>query len=146
MALALLFALPLTLFVPAKNVTFWMGSLICELSIVVSVSLFCVQSLTQLLPAFSTTISFYALARSMAAMQVIASFSPGSTPWVDKVITQIVNFIALILPSLDQMTQTSWLLSGAPALSVIGRILFQILLYDTLIGSAALFDLYRKSY
>lgn len=145
-ALALLFSLPLMLLVPATHVAIWTGSLICELLLVVSVSLFCVLSLAQLLPAFSATIGFYVLARSMAAMQAIASFSPGNQQWVDNVITRIVNLIALILPSLDQMTQTSWLLKGGPTLPVIGTILFQCVLYVALIGSAALFDLYRKSY
>jgi Cu-processing system permease protein len=146
MVLAFLFALPLTLLAPPAHVALWMGSLICELLIVVSVSLFCVLSLTQLLPSFSATIGFYVLARSMAAMQVIASFSLGTHPWVDKVITHIVNLIALILPSLDQMTQSSWLLNGGPTLPVLGTILFQTLIYVALISSAALFDLYRKSY
>ncbi len=146
MGLALLFSLPLMLLVPATHVAIWTGSLICELLIVVSVSLFCVLSLTQFLAAFSVTISFYVLARSMAAMQIIASFSPGNHPWIDKIITRIVNLIALILPSLDQMTQTSWLVKGGPTLQVIGTILFQTMLYVALIVSAALFDLYRKSY
>jgi Cu-processing system permease protein len=144
--LALLFALPLMLLAPLPHVAFWAMSLVCELVIVIAVSLFCVVSLTHVLTAFSATMGFYLLSRSMAAMQVIASFSPGTHPWVDRLIGDIVNAVAIILPSLDRMTQTSWLLNGAPLPIVVAGIIFQTLLYVTLICSATLFDLYRKSY
>lgn len=144
--LALGFALPLALFAPAPRVLTWAASLMCELMIVASVSLFCVVSLTQVLSAFAATAGFYLLSRSMAAMQIIASASVANEHTLaDSVITVVVNAIALILPGIDRMTRTDWLLGAAPGASEALALLGQSVLYVVLISSAALFDLHRKN-
>ena len=112
----------------------------------VSVSLFCVLSLTQVLSAFAATSAFYLLSRSMAAMQLIASAPIGEHGIADQIVALIVNAIAIILPSLDRMTQTGWLVEAAPSSQVLGALVLQSALYVILIASAALFDLYRKNY
>lgn len=143
---ALLFALPLGLFSPAARLVLWTGSLVFELLVMVSVSLFCVLSLTQVLSAFAATAGFYLLSRSMAAMQVIASAPLAEHRLTDNVVAGIVNAIALLLPSLDRMTQTAWLVDTPPDARLIFEIVMQSLLYVVLIASAALFDLHRKNY
>lgn len=144
--LALLFALPLALFAPLARVAAWTASLACELLLMASVSLFCVLSLTQVLSAFAATAGFYLLARSMAAMQVIASAPLAQHGFADQLVAWIVDAIALLLPSLDRMTQTAWLVEKAPPPGALGEIVLQSALYVALIGSAALFDLYRKNF
>jgi len=57
-----------------------------------------------------------------------------------------VELIALLLPSLDRMTQSTWLLESAPGASTLGPIVGQTAIYLVLIGAAALFDLYRKNF
>ena len=60
-------------------------------------------------------------------------------------LSAIVGSIALLLPSVDGMTQTAWLTGGGfgnPATQVFG----QTAIYLVLICSAALFDLYRKNF
>src|SRR6267154_1757960 len=71
--LALLSALPLVPFANSQGLVFWTVSLICELLIVAAMSLFCVLSFAQVVPAFAAVAGFYLLSRSMAAMQIIAS-------------------------------------------------------------------------
>jgi ABC-type transport system involved in multi-copper enzyme maturation permease subunit len=145
--LALIFALPLAVFVPTAGLLAWAASLIGELLIVTSVSLFCVISLSQVLSAFAATAGFYFLARSMAAMQVIAGASLTSErTFADIGINWIVDAIALLLPSLDRMARTEWLVDAAPGLVEIVALLGQGALYVVLIASAALFDLHRKNY
>src|ERR1700704_734090 len=71
--LALLSALPLVPFANSQGLAFWTVSLVCELLIVAAMSLFCVLSFAQVVPAFAAVAGFYLLSRSMAAMQIIAS-------------------------------------------------------------------------
>jgi Cu-processing system permease protein len=145
--LALTFALPLALFAPTAGLIAWAASLVCELLIVTSVSLFCVVSLTQVLSAFAATAGFYFLARSMTAMQVIAGASLTSEhTFADIGINWIVNAIALLLPSLDRMARTDWLVDAGPGIGETMALLGQSAIYVVLIASAALFDLHRKNY
>jgi ABC-type transport system involved in multi-copper enzyme maturation permease subunit len=143
--LALLCALPLSLYAQPSGLALWTASLVCELWIVTAVSLFFVLTLAQVVPAFSAVAGFYLLSRSMAAMQIIAG-APLHEPTVaDRAVNAIVDSIALLLPSLDSMTQTAWLLGGALGdawVAVAG----QTAIYLVLICSAALFDLYRKNF
>lgn len=146
-ALAAAFSLVLALFAPAKGLAFWTVSLCCELLIMTAVSLFCVLSLTQVLSAFAATAGFYLLARSMAAMQLIASASLSSEHTLaEEVVGWVVNALALLLPGLDRMTQTGWLTDAAPSSADFGMILLQTAVYVSLIASAALFDLYRRNF
>ena len=144
--LALLCTLPLALFAHPGGLAIWAASLLCELLIVTAMSLFCVLSLTQVVPAFAAVAGFYLLSRSMAAMQIIAGAALQQPTLTDRVVNAIVELIALLLPALDRMTQTTWLLESAPGASTLGAIAGQTAIYLVLIGAAALFDLYRKNF
>ncbi len=144
--LALLCALPLALFAHPGGLALWTASLVCELLIVTAMSLFCVLSLTQVVPAFAAVAGFYLLSRSMAAMQIIAGAAPQEPTLTDRAVNAIVELIALLLPALDRMTQTTWLLESAPDAGALGPIVGQAMIYLVLIGAAALFDLYRKNF
>ncbi len=144
--LALLCALPLALFTDPGGLAIWVVSLVCELLIVTAMSLFCVLTLTQVVPAFAAVAGFYLLSRSMGAMQIIAGTALQEPTLTDRVVNAIVELIALLLPALDRMTQTTWLLEPAPGASTLGAIVGQTAIYLVLIGAAALFDLYRKNF
>jgi hypothetical protein len=96
-------------------------------------------------PAFAAVAGFYLLSRSMAAMQIIAGASLHEQTFADRVVNAIVNMIALLLPSLDSMTQTTWLLGAALGDAWVA-VLSQTAVYLVLICSAALFDLHRKNF
>ncbi len=144
--LALLCALPLALFTDPGGLAIWVVSLVCELLIVTAMSLFCVLTLTQVVPAFAAVAGFYLLSRSMAAMQIIASAALQEPTLTDRVVNAIVELIALLLPALDRMTQTTWLLASPSGASALGPIVGETAIYLVLIGAAALFDLYRKNF
>ncbi len=145
-ALAAFVALPLALFASPGGLAVWTISLLCELLIMTAVSLFCVLSLTQVVPAFAATAGFYLLSRSMAAMQIIAGAALQDPTLTDRLVNAAVELIALLLPTLDRMTQTTWLLESPPGAGALGAILAQTAFYLALIGAAALFDLYRKNF
>jgi ABC-type transport system involved in multi-copper enzyme maturation permease subunit len=144
--LALLSALPLVPFANFQGLVLWTVSLICELLIVAAMSLFCVLSFAQVVPAFAAVAGFYLLSRSMAAMQIIASAPLQDPTLTDRVVNAVVDLIALLLPALDGMTRTTWLLEPAPGASALGSVVGQTALYLVLICSAALFDLHRKNF
>ena len=141
--LALVCALPLLPFAKTLGLALWTASLVCELLIVTAVSLFCARERTQ--NRLTAVTGFYLLSRSMAAMQIIAGAPLHEQTFTDQVVGAVVALIALLLPSLDSMTQTTWLLGGAPG-NVLAAVFGQTVIYLVLICSAALFDLYRKNF
>ena len=143
---ALLSALPLAPFAGTPGLVLWTASLFCELLIVAAISLFCVLSFAQVVPAFAAVAGFYLLSRSMGAMQIIAGAPLQEPTFADRAVRIIVELIALVLPSLDRMTQTAWLIGPSPGASVLGGVLGQTSIYLLLIGAASLFDLYRRNF
>src|SRR5438128_3192028 len=106
--LALLSALPLVPFANSQGLVLCTLSLVCELLIVTAMSLFCVLSFAQVVPAFAVVAGFYLLSRSMAAMQIIAGAGLQDPTLTDRVVNAVVNLIAVLLPALDAMTPTTW--------------------------------------
>lgn len=147
LALALIASLPLALFAPAQQVALWGLSLACELLIVTAFALLCVLSLTQVISALAAVAGFYLLSRSISALQIMAA-NPLSD--VLSLGQQSVNFvidaIAFLLPGLDGMTQTGWLIYSAPTPAEIMGVLAQTAVYVLLLCGAALFDLQRKNF
>jgi ABC-type transport system involved in multi-copper enzyme maturation permease subunit len=143
--LAALFAVPLAFYARSPGMMAWTVSLVCELLIVAAVSVFCALTLTRTLSALAAVAGFYLLARSMSAIQVIAHAAPGPASLADRAIAHTVDALAWVLPALDRMTDTAWLVQGPPTAGALAGLAAQAALYVALIGAAALFDLYRKN-
>ncbi|MFM9966972.1 MAG: ABC transporter permease [Burkholderiales bacterium] len=145
--LAVGFSIPLVIFAPILQVALWCASFAGELMVVAAIGVFCAISLTHVTAAFAATAAFYLLARSVSAMQVIAAAPIAAEPsWTDDVLKWILDGIALLMPSLDRMTLTSWLLDQAPTGGEIAQLLAQTLAYLILIGAATMVDLYRRNF
>lgn len=144
-ALALLVSLPLYLFSPPSKVLLWTASLACELLIVAVASLFCVITLTQILPAFAAVTAFYLLSRSIATLLLIGEGPLSEPTWSQKAINLILSAIAFLLPDFARFTQAAWLVYPGVSWSALLPIAAQSLIYLALVGSAALFDFYRKN-
>ena len=147
LVLAAGFSACLAFYCPISQAAIWGASLASELMIVAAVSVFCAISLTHVTAAFAATAGFYLLARSIGAMQIIAA-TPITieSSWTDEVFRWIVDAIALVLPALDRMTLTAWLLDHAPTPWELSQMFFQTVLYLILIGAATMVDLYRKNF
>ena len=147
LALALIFSLPLALFAPAVQVALWGLSLACELLLVTVFALFCVLTLTQVMSALAAVAGFYLLARSINALQIMAAnplsegLSLGQT-----VVNFVIDAIAFLLPGIDRMTQTGWLIYAAPTTTEMLQVLAQTAVYALLLCAAGLFDLQRKNF
>src|SRR5262249_12522212 len=94
---ALLCALPLALVAKPAGLALWTASLVCELLIVTAMSLFCVLTLTQVVPAFAAVAGFYLLSRSVTAMQIIAAAPLHEVTFTDRIVKGIVESIAFLL-------------------------------------------------
>jgi ABC-type transport system involved in multi-copper enzyme maturation permease subunit len=138
-------SLPLWLFGDPRGVAAWTASLFLELAIVAAAALFCVLTLNQVVTALAAVLGFYLLARTMAAVQIIAGAAVGGT-WSDRLTGGAIDAIAALLPALDRMTQTAWVLDGPAGASLAGGVLVPACIYIALLGAAAAFDLYRQEF
>ena len=146
-SLALAAALPLLGLSGWDTAAQWSGSLAAELAVIVALSLFCVLTFNQLMPAASFVLAFYLLARAITAVRLI-----GGNPVADadalshQVMTWLVEALAFIVPPLDAWTRTAWLVDDAATWSVLGGIAAQGVLFVTILAAAAVFDLSRRNF
>jgi ABC-type Na+ efflux pump permease subunit len=144
-ALALLFAAPLLLWAPPGATALWGLSLALECALVASAALFFSMTLAQLVPAVAATAGMYLLARSMTAVQAIASGPFAEPSLASDAGRWIVRAVGLLLPRLDAATRTDWLLYGAPSAATYAAALAGLILYCALLVAAGLFDFHRRS-
>ena len=139
--LAVAFSLPLLLWASPAAVALWGLSLACEAALVAAASLFFAMTLAQFAPASAATAGLYLLARSIGAIQAIA----GSPLTENRLAQYAIDAVALLLPRLDAVTRTAWLLYEAPTAGVYAAALGTLILYTALLAAAGLFDFYRRS-
>src|SRR5262249_31672367 len=121
----------------------WGLSLAVECALVAAAALFFSMTLAQVVPAIAATAGLYLLARSMAAIQAIAS-GPLTEPSLPSRLAQgAVDTVALLLPRLDLATRTEWLVYGEDG--GLGRALLSMALYALLLVAAGLFDFHRRN-
>ena len=145
--LALLVGIPLVPLAGVLPTTQWSVSLAFELALVGALSLFCVITFSQLMPAFSFVLSFYLLARAITALRLISNNPIADASALShRVLTGLINALALVTPALDNWTRTSWLvdrLAGWTELLGIGG---HSILFIAIFASAAMFDMQRRNF
>ena len=144
--MAVLICLPVFFLAPPPAVLLWGASLVLELLVVAALSMFCIITFTQIMPAISFVLAFYILARSIAAIRLMS----GSTLFDQGILSHqvtvfVVDSMWFLLPSLDGFTQTAWLVNQNYEWRTILPIVVQSAIYTSLLAGAALFDLYRKN-
>jgi ABC-type Na+ efflux pump permease subunit len=145
LCLAAAFALPLLLWAPLAAVAAWALCLACESALVAAIALFFGLTLAQFVPAFAATAGFYLLSRMMPTIQLIAVGPFAEPSPLQEAARYAVDAVALLLPRLDAVTRTEWLLYGAPSAAAYGSALAGLILYGVLVVAAGLFDFYRRS-
>jgi ABC-type transport system involved in multi-copper enzyme maturation permease subunit len=144
--MALIATLPQLVLAPLPDALQWGVSLALELAIVAALSLFCVVTFTQLLPAAGFVAGFYLLARTLSSIRLISDTSVvGDNVLSRQVMRWLVDTLALVMPALDRYSQSAWLVDGAAGWSMIGACALQALLYTVLLVAAAMFDFYRRN-
>jgi ABC-type transport system involved in multi-copper enzyme maturation permease subunit len=143
--LALVFAAPLALWAAPERLAAWTLSLALECTLVAALALFFSMGLAQVVGAVSATLALYVLGRSMAAIQAIASGPLGDQSLAGRLAARLLDALGLILPRLDAVTRTDWLLYGVPGGSGYPLVLAGLAAYGVLAAAAGLFDFYRRS-
>ena len=143
--LAVAFAAPLALWAAPAALACWAVSLALECMLVAAAALFFSMGLAQAVGAISATLALYLLGRSVAAIQAIAGGPLAGDSLAGQLGVHVVDALAFVLPRLDLVTRTEWLLYGAPASAEYLRALAGLAVYTALVGAAGLFDFYRRS-
>ncbi len=145
-ALSLAFSLVLLPWASPGAVALWGLSLAGETALVAAAALFFAMTLTQIVPALAATGGLYLLARSMSAIQAIAT-GPGVDESTASTVARFcVDAIALLLPRLDSVTRSEWLLYGLPPVGAAASALASLALYACLLAAAGLFDFHRRNF
>jgi ABC-type transport system involved in multi-copper enzyme maturation permease subunit len=143
--LAAAFALPLLLWSPPAAVAAWAVSLALECTLVAAATLFFAMTLAQLVPAIAAVAGLYLLGRSMAAIQAIAGGPLAEGSLAHDIARWGVDAAAFLLPRLDAVTRTEWLLYGLPDPAAYLGALAGMAVYLALVVAAGLFDFYRRN-
>jgi len=142
---AMSFGLLTLFFSSTEQSVLWTISLICELWIVAAFAMLCVLSFNQIMAALSATMGFYLLARSITALQFIATEAQLDSSTSQQFMAMVMKAISAVIPHLDTFTKTEWLVYQTGQFSELQNILLQSLICISLLLGAALFDLYRKN-
>ena len=142
---ALVAALPLAFTSAPLAALAWGLSLAAELGLVAAATLSCAVALSQVTATVLAVAAFYLLSRVMGAI-VLMSTGPAvdAEAWSSLLIAQLVHWLALLLPALDDYTRTTWLADGSLALAALPAIVVQTAIYAVLLVAVGLFDFTRR--
>ncbi len=121
----------------------WAFSLLVEYIIVVNVALFFAMVLPNAATGSLAVFAFYMLARIIG--QILGIISAGVSMSGSGILGNVMHIISLIIPRLDLLTQTTWLVYGPDQIGY-GFILLQGVAYSALVIMAALVDLVKRQF
>ena len=140
--LATAFAMPLILWSTPAAVVSWWVSFTAQMILVAVMALFFSMPLSGLVPAIAATAGLYLLGRSISTIQAIAAGPVMQAQ--DSGFRAIVDSFSLLVPRLDAVTRTEWLVYDLPELGDLLAALAGLAIYCGLLGAAGLFDFSRR--
>ena len=144
--LALGASLPQFALAPLEAAAQWGLSLALELALMAALSVFCIVTFTQLMPAASFVCGFYLLARALTAIRLMSDTPAiGGDTVSHRVIGMLVDALALVMPALDRFAPAAWLVDATASWQALGENAVQALVYTALLAAAAVFDFYRRN-
>lgn len=145
-SIAIAFSITMLLYSPPLAVAAWGASLTLEASLFAAISLFFVIALGKALPALAGIGGMYVLARLIGTIQSIAISPITEEKGLFHVLARVgVEIIAVLLPPLDKITRTDWLLYSPPSWGEFSSVAGALILYSALIVAAGLFDFHRRN-
>jgi len=144
LVVSVLFSMALFFYAEPLVTIIWSLSLWSELSLVALLSLVFIFSLENVSISLLMSFGVYSLMRLMPAIQ-----SMGDGPFQDSVFNQLMNkvldFIDLLLPRLDNFTQSGWLVTGDVSSISIINFLTEFILFVIFFVLVGVIDLKRKA-
>ena len=136
------FAVPLLLWSEPAALVSWWASLAAEMTLVAAMALFFSMPFSAPVPAIAATASLYLLGRSISTIQAVAAGPLAEAQ--NGTLRGIVDSLALLVPRLDAVTRTEWLVYGIPGLGDLLAAVTGLAIYCALLAAAALFDFSRR--
>lgn len=122
----------------------WIISIIAENIIMVGVALFFSMILTSAATASMACLGFYVLARMMG--QILGVIDSGATFPGSEILNVVMQGISVVLPRLDLMAQSSWLIYGVGDGVNLMFVFLQAAIFSIFIFLAASIDLIRRQF
>lgn len=168
LAFAIAFAIALTVCIigrpPVDGAIVWGVSIGAEFAMMAIAALFFSMVLSSAAGSALATLGFYSLSRMMGTLLGILDLPPEN--WFFAVLNSLLKLISIIVPRLDMMGQTSWLVYGASGASGIkflpdasayahdvmmhiglaGFIGLQCIVFVALLLGAAMYDFRRRQF
>ncbi len=121
----------------------WTLSLFVEGTLAAVAALFFALALRSAVTSALACLGLYALGRVIGLLGGIAAagVAPGPLAWT---LDRLVGLLALVLPRLDLLSRSEWLVHGVGDPAGLGPALCQSGLYIVLLGAAASFDFGRR--
>ncbi len=121
----------------------WTLSLFVEGTLAAVAALFFALALRSAVTSALACLGLYALGRMIGLLGGIAAaeVDPGPVAWT---LDQLVGLLTLVLPRLDLLSRSVWLVHGVGDAAGLGLALFQSALYVVLLGAATSFDFGRR--
>ena len=140
-------SVPLVALAGWQDTAIWGASLAFELGVIAALSVFCVVTFNQIMPAASVVAAFYLLARSITAIrQIGANPIADATALSHQVMGGLVEALAYVIPALDTWTRTTWLVDERAPWLVLGPITAHSVLFIVIFAAAAVFDMQRRNF
>lgn len=121
----------------------WTLSLFVEGVIVAVAALFFALALPSAVTSALACLGLYALGRMIGLLAGIAAAHGDAGP-IAWTLDHLIGLLALVLPRLDLLSRSAWLVHGLGDLAQLGPALLQGTLYVVLLGAAASFDFGRR--
>jgi len=124
----------------------WFFSMLAENIIMVTMALFVSMVIASQTAGAMVIFGFYVLTRMMG--QILGIIDADKTLWDVPVMEYLMQAISAVMPRLDLMGQTSWLVYGLPGDSAIGFgfVAAQLAVFVFLVLMAAIIDLKRREF
>lgn len=122
----------------------WTASLAAENMIVVTTAFFFAMILSSAASGAMATFGFYVLARMMG--EILGIIDSGTASHWMLPMTFLMKGISMVMPRLDLMGQTTWLVYGPDSSVGYGFLLVQGAVFTALVLTAAMIDLARRKF
>ena len=129
---------------PDRALALWFVSLTAEYVMMANAALFFAMVLPGVASGTMATLGLYVLARLMGQLLGIAASDlsfPGAA-----LLSILLNVISVVIPRLDLMAQSSWLVYGLDPTVGFGFVLLQAAVFSFLVVCAAAVDLVRRQF
>ena len=122
----------------------WCFSVMIENIIVANTAFFFALFLSSAASASLAVLGFYVLGRMMG--QILGIVQAGGNGQIAELLGHVMNMIAMVMPRLDLIGQTSWLIYGPQGDVGLIFLIIQGVIFSTLVLTLALIDLTRKQF